>query len=102
MLQLDVQQGHCRYEWNPMGNVWDGNLWQQAIFPKKKQTFHPINGLVGWMYLPYTDVILKTVYTGYHYELRDRERVGQRLLQYFARVPRLVFSQSLLHVSSTL
>lgn len=33
-----LKQGHCCYDWNPMSNAWDGNLWQRALFSKKKQT----------------------------------------------------------------
>lgn len=34
---------------NPTSNLWEGNLWQQANFSKKKQTFQPINGLIVWI-----------------------------------------------------
>lgn len=49
--QLDVGYNEVTADMrvNPMSNVWDGNLWQQAIFSEKKQTFHPINGLIGQM-----------------------------------------------------
>ena len=58
-------------ETNPVSNVWDGNLWQRAIFSKRKQTFHPINGLIGQMHQPYTDVISETMCSCRYYESGD-------------------------------
>lgn len=44
---------------NPTSNLWEGNLWQQANFSKKKQTFRPINGLIVWIKLKhYKDLLL--------------------------------------------
>lgn len=44
---------------NPTSNLWEGYLWQQANFSKKKQTFQPINGLIVWIKLKhYKDLLL--------------------------------------------
>lgn len=44
---------------NPTSNLWEGNLWQQANFSKKKQTFQSINGLIVWIKLKhYKDLLL--------------------------------------------
>lgn len=49
---------------NPTSNLREGNLWQQANFSKKKQTFQPINGLIVWIKLKhYKDLVLGALST---------------------------------------